>query len=237
MANPPRLEEHFITHVAESLKEAALEPLPARPSPTSPEDIERQSMEMVEKLLPLSSDLSKEERLIVKHIVHASGDPHVAPLIRFSPTAISSGLSAIVKGSPIFTDVRMVATGINRHLAETCRCSVSCAMDEAKELKQNITRTAAAMRHLGKRLNGAIVAIGNAPTALLALLDLIDNKEIKPALVVGMPVGFVQAKEAKDELMKRNVPYITVVGTRGGSAMAVATVNALLKIAGGSWKC
>jgi precorrin-8X/cobalt-precorrin-8 methylmutase len=84
---------------------------------------------------------------------------------------------------------------------------------------------------LGTRLNGAIVAIGNAPTALLALLDLVDHKEIKPALVVGMPVGFVQAKESKDELMKRNIPHITVVGSRGGSAMAVAVVNALLKIA------
>jgi precorrin-8X/cobalt-precorrin-8 methylmutase len=93
------------------------------------------------------------------------------------------------------------------------------------------------MRHLGKRLNGAIVAIGNAPTALLALLELIDSNGVKPALVVGMPVGFVQAKESKDELMKRDIPYITIVGTRGGSAMAVATVNALLKIAGGKLKC
>ncbi|MFC1906982.1 precorrin-8X methylmutase, partial [Chloroflexota bacterium] len=90
---------------------------------------------------------------------------------------------------------------------------------------------AAAMRNLGERLNGAIVAIGNAPTALLALLDLVDHKGIKPDLVVGMPVGFVKAKESKDELKKGNVPHITVVGTRGGSAMAVAAVNALLKIA------
>lgn len=135
--------------------------------------------------------MSEDGRLVVKRIVHANGDPQVAPLIKFSPSAISSGLSTIAKGSPIFTDVQMVTAGINRHLAEACGCFVSCAMDETKGLKQtkeqNITRAAAAMRHLGKRLNGAIVAIGNAPMALLALLDLVDHKELKPALVVGIP--------------------------------------------------
>jgi precorrin-8X/cobalt-precorrin-8 methylmutase len=217
----------LIARVARRIQEAAPEL-----SPSSPEDIERQSMEIVERLLPPSLNVSADERLVVRRIVHASGDPQVAPLIRFSPSAISSGLSAIAKGSPIFTDVRMVAAGINRHLAEVCGCSLSCAMDERGGLESKTTRAAAAMRHLGTRLNGAVVAIGNAPTALLALLELIDNDGIKPALVVGMPVGFVQAKESKDELMKRDIPCITIAGTRGGSAMAVATVNTLLKMAG-----
>jgi precorrin-8X/cobalt-precorrin-8 methylmutase len=231
VTKPLGFEEHFIVSVAKRIEEAAPELWPpAHLSLASPESIERQSMEIAERLLP-TLKISGEERLVIKRIIHASGDPQVAPWIKFSPSAIPSGLSAIAKGSPIFTDVQMVAAGINRHLAEACRCSVSCAMDETKGRKRDITRAAAAIRHLGKRLNGAIVAIGNAPTALLALLDLIDHKEIRPALVVGMPVGFVQAKESKDELMKRDVPYVTVVGTRGGSAMAVATVNALLKIA------
>lgn len=235
MSNPLGSEEHFIGSVAKRI-EKAVPTLWANASisPTSPESIEQQSMEIVEKFLPPSPNMSAEERSVTKRVVHASGDPQVASLIKFSPSAISSGLSAIAKGSPIFTDARMVAAGINDHLVKMCGCSITCAMDETKGLKQakerNTTQAAAAMRHLGKRLNGAIVAIGNAPTALLALLDLVDHKEIKPALVVGMPVGFVQAKESKDELMKRNVPYITVVGTRGGSAMAVAAVNALLKI-------
>jgi len=236
MSNPLGSEEHFIGSVAKRIEEA----VPtlwenAHISPTSPEAIEQQSMEIAEKILPPSLNLSAEERSVIKRAVHASGDPQVASLIKFSPSAISSGLDAIAEGSPIFTDVRMVAAGINDRLAKTCGCSVTCAMHETKGLKQakeqNTTRAAAAMHHLGKRLNGAIVAIGNAPTALLALLDLIDHKEIKPALIIGMPVGFVQARESKDELMKRNVPYITVSGTRGGSAMAVAVVNALLKIA------
>jgi len=224
MAKPLGLEEHFITSVARRIVEAA-------PGLNSPEDIEQQSMGIVARFLPPSPDMSEDERLVVKRIVHASGDSYVTPLIKFSPSAVSCGVSAIAKGSPIFTDVRMVAVGINGHLAEACRCSVSCALDETGGLEPNTTRAAAAMRHLGKRLNSAVVAIGNAPTALLALLELIDSNGVKPALIVGMPVGFVQAKESKGELMKRDIPYITIVGTRGGSAMAVATVNALLKIA------
>jgi precorrin-8X/cobalt-precorrin-8 methylmutase len=236
MSNPLGSEEYFIGAVAKRIEEAVPKLWTNVPtSPTPPDTIEQQSMEIVEKFLPPSPSMSAEERSVKKRIVHASGDPQVVSLIKFSPTAIASGLGAIAKGSPIYTDVRMVATGINDHLAETCGCSVSCAMDGIKGLKQakepNTTQTAAAMRNLRKRLNSAIVAIGNAPTALLALLDLVDHEKINPALVVGMPVGFVQAKESKDELMKRNVPYITVVGTRGGSAMAVAAVNALLKIA------
>ncbi len=232
-ANTLGNDELLIARVAKRIEEAAPELSPdAHLSLASPQDIEQRSMEIVEGFLPPSPKISAEERMVVKHIIHASGDPQLVSLIRFSPSAISSGLSAIAKGSPIFTDVRMVAAGINERLVEMCGCSLSCAMDETKVLEPNTTRAAAAMRHLGTRLSGAIVAIGNAPTALLALLELIDNNGIKPALIVGMPVGFVQAKESKDGLMKRDIPYITIAGTRGGSALAVATVNTLLKVAG-----
>jgi len=236
VANSLGLDERFIGHVAKRIEEAAPELWSnTRISPTSPEDIERQSMEIAEKFLQPGPNMSQDERLVVKRIIHASGDYQIAPLIKFSPSAISSGLSVIAKGSTIFTDVQMVAVGINRHLAEACGCLVSCAMDEIKRQEQakgeNTTRAAAAMQCLGKRLDGAIVVVGNAPTALLALLELLDNDGIKPALIVGMPVGFVQAREAKEELMKREVPYITITGTRGGSAMAAATINALLKMA------
>jgi precorrin-8X/cobalt-precorrin-8 methylmutase len=233
VAKPLGSGEHFIFSVAERIEEAAPELMNAHPSPTSPHDIERQSMEIAEGLLPPALKISDEERLVVKRIVHASGDYRLVPLIKFSPSAVSSAFSAMAGGSPIFTDVQMVAAGINKKLAEACRCSISCALDNTGEAEADTTRAAAAMHRLGKRLNGAIVAIGNAPTALLALLELIDNEGVGPALVVGMPVGFVQAKESKDELVKRDIPYITVAGTRGGSALAVATVNALLKIAGG----
>jgi precorrin-8X/cobalt-precorrin-8 methylmutase len=235
VTKPLGSEEHFIVSVARRIGEAVPE-LNSRPSLNSPQEIERQSMEIVERFLP-PLKISADERMIMKHIVHAGGDPQLASLVRFSPSAVSRGLSAIVKGSPVFTDVRMVAAGINRHLAGACGCPISCALDETEGSNPGTTRAAAAMVNLGKRLNGAVVAIGNAPTALLALLDLVDNDGVKPALIVGMPVGFVQAKEAKDELMKRAIPYITIAGTRGGSSLAVATVNALLKIAGGVPKC
>jgi precorrin-8X/cobalt-precorrin-8 methylmutase len=235
-ANTLGNDELFVGLVVDRIQEAAPELWSNSPVlPVSPEAIEKQSMEIVERLLPSTIKITGEERLILKRVVHASGDPQVASLMKFSPSALTSGINAIAEGSPIFTDVRMVAAGINRRLAEACSCSVSCAIEEVKgqeQLKrQNITRAAAAMHHLGKRLNGAIVVIGNAPTALLALLELIDNDGVKPALIVGMPVGFVQARESKEELIKREVPYVTIVGTRGGSAMAVATINALLKIA------
>lgn len=230
------IDEALITQVASRIIEAAPE-LNPHPQPTSPPEIERQSIEIIEGLLSPLPSLSAEESLIVKYIVHASGDPKLAELVRFSPQAIASGLDAITKGSPIFTDVRMVAAGINKRLASAFGCSVFCALDENETENPASTRAEAGMRHLGARLDSSIVVIGNAPTALLALIELVDRDGIRPALTIGMPVGFVQAKEAKDELIKRNIPYITVVGTRGGSALAVATANTLLRIAGGRYKC
>ena len=90
----------------------------------------------------------------------------------------------------------------------------------------------AAIRELAPRIDGAVVAVGNAPTALLALLDLVDAGMVSPALVVGMPVGFVACPESKEELVKREIPYITIMGRRGGSSAAAATINALLELAG-----
>lgn len=224
------LDESFIDLMAKRIKQAAPDLSPGTGLPGS---IEQESMKIVGSLLSPLPGLPDEELTVMKRIIHACGDTEVARLIRFSPSAISGGLGAIAGGSPIFTDVHMVMAGIDRRLAEVFGCSISCALDERAELTDdgNTTRTAAAIHRLGARLSDAIVTIGNAPTALLALLELIDNKKIRPALVVGMPVGFVQAEESKQELMGRDVPYITVIGTRGGSAMAAATVNSLLRIA------
>jgi precorrin-8X/cobalt-precorrin-8 methylmutase len=199
-------------------------------------NIEKSSMAIIEDLLP-SIECSDEERQIIKRIVHATGDPQVASLIRFHPNAVSAGIAAIQQGKPIFTDVRMVEVGINHNMARKLGCSIHCAFDEPEVMRQapkeNTTRSAAAIRSLGMRLDGAIAAIGNAPTALLTMLDLIGSRGVQPALVVGTPVGFVQAKESKAELMKMDIPYITIEGTQGGSTVAVATVNALLKL---TWK-
>lgn len=235
LASTLGIDELLIGLVAKRIRECmpGLSPS-AQISPTYPEDIEQQSLVIVEGLVPDLRSLSQEEQVIVKRIVHASGDPKIAHLVKFSPSAIASGINSILAHSPIVTDVRMVTSGINSNLARTFGCSLDCALDEKNQEypeQSNITRTAAGIRQLGANLDGALVAIGNAPTALLALLELIDNDGIKPALIVGMPVGFVQARESKEELLKRDLPYITVVGTRGGSAVAAATVNALLKMA------
>jgi precorrin-8X/cobalt-precorrin-8 methylmutase len=227
------MHEYFVQLMARRIIDACPELLPlALASTTSPKTIETQSMEIVERFLP--TDLKDGQRAVTGRIIHASGDPFIAHLVRFSPSAITSGLEAISAGSPIFTDVKMAAAGIDRRLAKAHGCSVVCALDEVRPENTRDpgrTRSAAAMNSLATKLNSSIVAIGNAPTALLALIDLIDSKRTAPKLVVGMPVGFVQARESKAELMKRNVPFIVVEGTRGGSAMAAAAVNALLKLA------
>ncbi|MCL5985249.1 MAG: precorrin-8X methylmutase [Actinobacteria bacterium] len=236
LSNVPGADELLVDQIVRRIQESASEFLPeAWFLSTLPDDIEKQSMTIVEILLPDCSELTREEKAVVMRIVHASGDSQIASLIRFHPSAVSAGVAAIGKGKPIFTDVRMVASGINQYLAQKFGSSIHCALDEMVAIRQaqagNITRSACAIKCLGKELDGAIVAIGNAPTALNTLLELIDSGEINPALTIGMPVGFVQAKESKEKLMRVNSPYITVEGTRGGSAMAVATVNALLKIA------
>ncbi len=224
-------DDSLMSLLAKRIRQAApdLRP-PAVVGP--PPKIEQSSLKIVSGLLPALPDLSEEELTVVKRIVHACGDPGIACLIRFSPSAVSAGVAALAQGSAIFTDVRMVASGISHRLVGVLGSPVSCALDEldTKEAP-SMTRAAQAMYGLGRRLDRAVVVIGNAPTALLALLNMIDRGDIMPALVVGMPVGFVQAAESKAALMSRQAPFITIEGTRGGSAMAAAAVNALLRMA------
>lgn len=167
-------------------------------------------------------------------IVHTCGDPGVAGLVVFHPRCVDAAIQALCKGTTVFTDVRMVAAGIKGKLAGSLGCPVRCALDTTftvGEGNRDLTQTALAMQALGRQLDGSIVAIGNAPTALLALLDMIDEGLAAPAVIIGMPVGFVAAAEAKQELARRDTPFITIQGTRGGSAMAAATVNALMLLA------
>jgi len=229
------LDEYFIDLMAQRILEAAPElALDGDEAPASPSGIERLSMTIIDKILPPMS-FSEEERTVVKRLVHTSGDRHIASLVRFHPGAITAAISAIRRGKPVFTDVRMVAVAINRRMTANFGCPVYCGLEELEsaqsELEKESTRAAAAFKLLGKRLEGSIAVIGNAPTALHALLDLNRREKVTPALVIGMPVGFVQAKESKEALMKTDIPHISIAGTRGGSALAAATVNALLKMA------
>lgn len=194
---------------------------------------EARSLAIVDALL--GDRFQGRERAVVRRLLYAAGDATLAPAVRIQPGAVDAGVAALRRGAPILTDVEMVRVAISRTLAGQLGCAVHCAIAEPAVLAaargSGLPRAAEAMRHLAALLPGAVVAIGNAPTALLALLDLVDAGAPPPALVVGVPVGFVAAAEAKEELLARPLPAISVVGTRGGSALAAAAVNALLQIA------
>ena len=153
----------------------------------------------------------------------------------FCADGITAAVSAVRSGATIYTDVRMLAAGINRRITEHFGCRVVCALDQpdvaARAAEAGITRSRAAFESLGQALDGALVAVGNAPTALLALLDLIKEGRARPACVVGMPVGFVQARESKERLYHSGVPCVTLRGFRGGSALAAAAINAIRELA------
>ena len=200
-----------------------------------PDEIDSQSLIMVEASLPGSLKLSADEKFVVCRIVRAEGDPQISEVVRFSPGALEAGVKALQSGARILTDVRMVEVGISKALlarqgvATDCRIDTPEVAERAK--REQTTRSVAAIRELAPMLEGSVVAIGNAPTALLALLDLVAEGSARPALVIGMPVGFVACAESKEELQRSNLPFITVQGRRGGSSAAAATVNALLILA------
>ncbi|MBM3941709.1 MAG: precorrin-8X methylmutase [SAR202 cluster bacterium] len=202
-----------------------------------PDEIDRQSLQMVEASLPSSLGFAHREHYVVCRIVRAEGDPDIATSVRFSPGAVAKGLAALAARAPVLTDVRMVEAGISRALLQrhgiATRCLIDAPQVAERARREGTTRSVAALRELQPQLNGAVVAIGNAPTALLALLDMVDAGEALPALIIGMPVGFVACPESKEELMRRQTPYISIQGRRGGSSAAAATVNALLDLLSG----
>ena len=197
-----------------------------------PMAIENRSMELI---APHLEGLNLDERAtkVYSRLIHASGDVGYAPITRVHPEAIDCAIEALKSGAHIYTDVEMVRTGINKKKLASFGGEVHCLVADAdvavraKEL--GITRSMVAMRQFGKALAGSIVAIGNAPTALFEVLRMVREEGIRPACIVGIPVGFVGAAESKAELAENGiVPYITVEGTKGGSPIAAAAVNALM---------
>lgn len=201
-----------------------------------PMAIEIRSMEIIAPYLA-EFHLDEQTIKVYSRIIHAAGDPDYATIIKVHPEAIAAGIAALKAGCNIFCDVEMVRTGINkRRLAQFGGQAFCLVADEtvAQEAKAaGITRSMAAMRKFGTQLNGAIVAIGNAPTALFEVLKMIKEENIKPALIIGVPVGFVGAAESKELLhTTAPVPYITVLGNKGGSPIAAASVNAVMYMLG-----
>jgi len=199
-----------------------------------PAQIEEESFRIIEAAVDLR-DFSDNEKAIAKRIIHASGDLSLVDAITISDSAVGAGINAIREGYPVITDVRMVAVGISERRTCLHDNNIICKVDdtgvENEAKRTGRTRSAVAIRSLASHIDGAVVAVGNAPTALFELLDMVKEGAVKPALVIGTPVGFVGAAESKEALMRSGLDYITVRGNRGGSAMAAAAVNAILKIA------
>lgn len=206
---------------------------------THPRQIEDKSMELILEHLPNLKELPEVERKIIMRVVHTTGDPAIAPLVKIHPQAVQAGMKAIKNGARVFTDVNMLLAGINgpalNKFGMIGRCDIKNEEVIAQARKTGLTRAILAMRLAGKELDGAIICIGNAPTALFEVIKMIEAEEINPALIIGTPVGFVGAAESKVELVNRinQTPWITIEGTRGGSNIAVSILNALLYATGG----
>lgn len=194
-----------------------------------PKAIYTRSFEIIRAEADLSK-LPKESHAIATRVIHACGMPEIAADLRITADFLKSANRAIQNGLPIFVDAEMVHHGIiDKSL------NVVCTLNDPKTrglaASRGTTRSAAAVDLWVPKLKGSIVVIGNAPTALFALLELIDSGAGKPAAIVGMPVGFVGAVESKSELVAdpRGIPYATLLGRRGGSAMAAAVINAMTR--------
>ncbi|WP_370676216.1 precorrin-8X methylmutase [Pleomorphomonas sp. PLEO] len=193
-------------------------------------EIYRRSFAIIRAEADLARFPPEEEKVAVR-VIHAAGMVEVAADLAFGPGAVAAAKAALEAGAPVICDSRMVANGITRARLPASN-DVICTLDDPSvptlALTIGNTRTAAAMMLWGDRLKGAVVVIGNAPTALFHLFEMLDAGAPRPAVVIGMPVGFVGAAESKEALMAwGQVPYIVVRGRKGGSAMAAATVNAL----------
>ncbi len=192
---------------------------------TTPEalEISRKSRSLISKLI---GDNTLEDRIRQRCVI-ATGDPGVAELLRFKGDPFRAGLLALERGAPIFVDINMVLAGV---LKKGHNSPVEAILGKGDDLAidQGITRSSAGVLALKERLSGAIIVIGNAPSALLALCDLIERKSALPALVIGVPVGFVNAAESKEKLREMDVPSISTEGTRGGTPIAVASINEII---------
>lgn len=199
----------------------------------NPQTIEKESFRQIRELTKLS-DFSLDEQQVVLRIVHSMGLPEVADAVRFSQQACQSGRAALAKNCPILCDVEMVKQGITKRMIQRePLCFLNDTRTPALAKRRGETRSMAALTLWQASLEGSVVVIGNAPTALFRLLEMIQQGSAKPALVIGMPVGFVGAAESKEALWERHqdlgIECISLLGRWGGSAVTSATCNALLR--------
>lgn len=198
-----------------------------------PAEIEKRSFEMIgEELEQLGIQLAPEHELIVKRAIHTSADFDYAKNLVFSPNVVEQAKEALKNGACIVTDTQMAKSGINKKALAQLGGEVFCFMsdeDVAKAAKENgTTRAVACMDKAAELDRPLIFAIGNAPTALVRLHELMEEGRISPKLIIGAPVGFVNVVESKELILGDPAPYIVARGRKGGSNIAAAIVNALL---------
>ena len=196
-----------------------------------PMDIEKRSFEIITELLG-DRKLDPENELVIKRVIHTSADFDYVDNLVFSEHAVRRGIEALRSGCDIVTDTQMAKAGINKTILAKLGGEVHCFMsdpDVAAEAKaRGVTRAIVSMERVAGLKKPCIFAIGNAPTALVSLHELILDKKIDPALVIGVPVGFVNVVESKEMILDLDVPYIVAKGRKGGSNVAAAICNALL---------
>ncbi len=196
-----------------------------------PMDIEARSFAIITELLG-DRKLDPENELVIKRVIHTSADFDYADNLVFSPHAVQKGIEALRGGCDIVTDTQMAKAGINKTILGKLGGQVHCFMsdpDVAAEAKERqITRAIVSMERAAKLEKPCIFAIGNAPTALFSLCEQIQQGRVHPALIIGVPVGFVNVVESKELMMRSSVPHIVARGRKGGSNVAAAICNALL---------
>ena len=200
-----------------------------------PMDIEKRSFEIITE--ELGYDLPEKEAPIIKRCIHTSADFDYAKNLCFSEDVVEKALKALKNGACIVTDTQMAKSGINKKALAKYGGEVYCFMsdeDVAERAKKNgTTRATASMDKAAEMSKPLIFAIGNAPTALVRLYELIEDGKLKPELIIGVPVGFVNVVQSKELIMQAEVPYIVAKGRKGGSNIAACICNALLYMAGG----
>lgn len=199
-----------------------------------PGEIEKRSMEIIESELGDVSHLSESEKLVLKRVIHTTADFDYCRNLKFSANGAELGKTALKNGAVIVTDTNMALAGISKPAAEKFGCKLFCFMgdrDVAQKAKESgVTRAVISMEKAAELFGreNVIFAVGNAPTALIRIHELIHEGRIKPSLVIGAPVGFVNVEQSKTLIMGDDVPYIVADGRKGGSTVAAAICNALL---------
>ncbi|UOD34949.1 precorrin-8X methylmutase [Deferribacteraceae bacterium V6Fe1] len=195
--------------------------------------IEKESFDIIDRNVDLSK-FSEEEKVVVKRVIHACGDFEFAKLIHFSKKWLTDFKNILGKNPPVICDVNMVKAGITEKYLRISGLNTYCFISDNEVVRKanelNKTRAEISIEYAFDKFENIIFVVGNAPTALLKIVEIQKQKPLQNIFVVGFPVGFVKAAESKDLLAKSEIPFVTNRGTKGGSGIAAAAFNAMIKV-------